>query len=83
MVPPVQVACEEQVPALPTTVKFPLVFVRTIPLVPPVAEILVNEIARAVVLLLRVISRATAPLAVTVPLVTVIVFVLSVARSPR
>ena len=84
MLPPVQVGVAiVQVPALPTMAKLPLVLVRTIPFVPPLAETLVSEIARGVVLLERVISTAGLPLVVTVPLGIVMVLVLSVASNPR
>jgi hypothetical protein len=67
---------------LPVTVKLPLVLVRTIPLVPPFAEILVNETANGVVIEARVISTATALLVETEPLVAVRVMVLFVASKP-
>ena len=69
-------------------VKLPLVFLRKIPLFPVVPDALFNEtlvsaIARGVVLLLRVISRAVAPLVLIAPLAEVMVIVLSVASNPR
>src|SRR3954454_20441378 len=68
----------------PVTVKLPLVFCRVMPLLaPPLDETLTRLILKGVVLLLRVISTAVAPLLVMVPLVAVIVLVLSVAMSPR
>ena len=60
-------------PPSPVMVKLPLVLVRTIPFVPPLAETLVRETARGVVPLARVISTATAPVVVTVPLGIVMV----------
>ena len=45
-----------------------MVLVRTIPPVPPLAETLVNDTANGVVPLALVISTATAPEEVTVPL---------------
>ena len=64
-------------------VKLPLVLVKTIPFVPPVADTLVNDTANGVVLVVRVISTDTAPLVVSVPLVVVMVLLFSCARSPR
>src|SRR5215813_6010298 len=77
MVPPVPAD-----PA-PDTVKLPLVLVNVMPLVPPLAAMLVRETANGVVPLLRVISTAVAPVVLTLPLGMVIVLVLSVASSPR
>ena len=77
MMPPLSVA------PVPAIKKLPLVLVRIIPFVPPLADTLVSEICNGVVLLALVISTAAAPLVVIAPLVAVIVFVLSVASNPR
>jgi hypothetical protein len=79
MVPPEELFT---LPTSPTIVKLPLVLVKTMPLAPPLAETLVSETASGVVLLARVISTATAPLLLIVPLVVVIVLVLFVASKP-
>ena len=85
MVPPEQPAVFPlmQVPPVPVTVKLPEVLDSMIPLEPPLAETVVSETARGVVLLARVISTAVAPEVLTVPLGTVMVPVLSVASKPR
>ena len=70
------------VPALPATVKLPLVFVSLMPFGLLLAETLVCEIARGVVPLARVTSTAVAPLVVIAPLVEVMVLLLSVASKP-
>ena len=66
----------------PLTEKLPEVFFRKMPFGPPVVETLVRATARGVVLLARLISTAAAPEVVSVPLVIVIVWVLSVANKP-
>ena len=65
----------------PITLKLPLVLERRMPLaVPPEEVTLVKVIVKGVVLLVRVISTAVAPLLLITPLVAVIVPLFSVAR---
>ena len=78
MVPPVPA-----VVLVPVTVKLPLVFVKMMPLVPPLADTLVSETTSGVVALLLVIWTATLVVVVIAPLVIVMVLVLSVASKPR
>ena len=75
MVPPEQPAVFAlvQVPPVPVMVKLPEVLDSMIPLVPPLAETVVSETARGVVLLERVISTAVFVVVLMVPLVVVIV----------
>src|SRR5262245_4113169 len=77
MMPP-----EFAVDPLPATVKLPEVFVRMIPLVAPLLETLVKEIASGVVLDARVICTAMPVVVVMSPLEALIVLVLSVASRP-
>src|ERR1051325_1557997 len=88
MVPPEQPAVFAlvQVPPVPVMVKLPEVLDSMIPLVPPLAETVVSETFRGVVLgAPRVISTAVdpAPEVVIVPLGIVMVPLLSVASRPR
>src|SRR5689334_12182615 len=82
IVPPVELPPTAVLAPSPTTVKLPLVFESVMPFaVPPEELMLVNVRFKGVVLLLRVISTAVAPLLLIVPLVAVMVVVLLVARS--
>ena len=68
---------------VPATVKLPEVFVRMMPLVAPLLETLVKEIASGVVPAARVICTGMPVVVVMSPLVVVIVAELSVAIKPR
>lgn len=81
--PPVPLPPKVASAPFPVMVKLPVVFVITMPLVPPLAETRVSEILRGVLPPARVISTAAALLVVMLPLVAIIVWVLLVASKPR
>ena len=81
IVPPVAFPPTDVLVPSPFTVKLPEVFFKKIPLGPPVVETLVSATTKGVVEEAREISTADAPLVLSVPLVVVMVFVLSVATN--